>query len=103
MDTLIIESSDFERLKSYLHLTRELNGGVQHLFNFGNGFGASLVQHRGSYGSGQGLWEIAVLDWHEDGSYDLTYDTPVTDDVLGHLSHKEVLNILCQIEGLKVN
>lgn len=42
---------------------RELNGGVQALFRFPNGFGASVVQSIGSYGHEDGLWELAVLKW----------------------------------------
>jgi len=37
------------------------NGGERKLFEFDNGYGASLVKCPGSYGYEQGLWELAVL------------------------------------------
>lgn len=78
--------------------TRSLNGGVQHRFKFSNGFGASVVMHGGSYGGDKGLWELAVLG--PDGH--LTYDTPVTSDVLGYLAEADVteaLNAIAALDG----
>jgi hypothetical protein len=71
--------------------------GVVGKIMFENGYGASVVKHSGSYGGRRGLYELAVLD--NDGK--LTYDTPITDDVLGYLSPKEVTNYLIQIQDLK--
>lgn len=71
-------------------------GGVQHLFQFGNGYGASVVSHQYSYGGPAGLWELAVLD----ASGDLTYETPITDDVLGHLTDQDVTDALDKIAAL---
>jgi hypothetical protein len=71
------------------------NGGVQHKASFPNGYGASVVRHSFSYGNESGLWELAVL---KDDS--ICYDTPITDDVLGHLTEAEVNEILDQIEAL---
>jgi hypothetical protein len=71
-----------------------LHGGVQYLFRFPNSYGASLINHSGSYGN-----EIAVIMW--DGTdYDLTYDTPVTADVLGWLSVEEIESTLDAIATL---
>ena len=39
---------------------------------------------------------MAVLD--EKG--DLTYDTPITDDVIGHLTDREAYEILLKIKAL---
>ena len=64
---------------------------------FENGYGASVIRTEQSYGGSRGLYELAVLD--NDGK--LTYDTPITDDVLGYLSPKEVTNYLIQIQDLK--
>ena len=76
--------------------TNAVMGGIQYRFKFGNGYGASVVRHEFSYGGNVGLWELAVTD--EDG--DLTYDTPVTDDVLGRLSVGEVNEALREISEL---
>ena len=70
--------------------------GVQDIYRFKNGYGASVVCSRGSYGGKQGLKELAVLD--KDGS--LCYDTPVTSDVIGWLTDEQVEVYLSQIASL---
>lgn len=70
-------------------------GGTQHCFKFPNGYGASVVQGPGSYGSDSGLWELAVL--HDD---ELTYDTPITSDVIGWLTDDDVAGLLILIADL---
>jgi len=84
--------------------------GVQCLIFFPNGFGASIVRFKirsffssepaGSYGIKHGLWEMAVLKGNKEDGWSLTYDTPITDDVIGYLSEKEVSEYLEQIEAL---
>ena len=69
--------------------------GKQYVYKFPNGYGASVIQHKGSYGFQDKLWELAILHGEE-----LCYDTPITDDVLGHLSNREVNEILEQIQKL---
>ena len=85
-----------------IHLveTRELHGGIQKIYKFPNGYGASVVKHEGSYGYNLDKWEIAplgernefigisVLGWH--------------DDVRGHLNDPQVDRILKQIADLEV-
>jgi len=72
------------------------NGGIQKVFKFPNGYGASVVRHKGSYGYMKGQWEIAVLD--ESGA--ICYSTPITDNVIGYLNDPEVDNLLGQISRL---
>jgi hypothetical protein len=72
-------------------------GGIIGKIMFENGYGASVIRTTHSYGGHIGLYELAVLD--NDGK--LTYDTPITGDVLGFLSPKEVTNYLIQIQDLK--
>jgi hypothetical protein len=64
---------------------------------FENGYGVSVVSHTYSYGGKDGLFEIAVLD--KDGN--LTYDTPVTNDVIGYLTEEDVTDVLKQVQELK--
>jgi hypothetical protein len=72
---------------------------------FENGYGASVIGSEHSYGGSRGLYELAqdtivfltILD--NDGK--LTYDTPITEDVFGYLSPKEVTNYLIKIQDLK--
>lgn len=77
-------------------------GGTQKLYKFENGYGASVVRFPYSYGGDKGLWELAVIKYKGDSldKFTLTYDTPITDDVIGHLTENGVDEILTQIEGL---
>ena len=74
----------------------QLNG-VRGRIIFDNGYGASVICHNYSYGGKDGLYELAVLD--KDG--ELTYDTPITSDVIGYLTPEDVTEILIQIQELK--
>lgn len=77
--------------------TNKLNGGVRKLFKFTNGYGASVVRHRFSYGNQVGKWELAVL---QGPKHEICYTTPITDDVLGWLSNKDVQANLRAIKAL---
>ena len=78
-------------------ITTDLLDGtdMQHLYLFANGYGASVVQNRYSYGHNDGLYELAVL---RDGG--LCYSTPITCDVIGYLTADEVAEHLRRIEKL---
>lgn len=89
--------SSFEDLHFNPHAWSK--GGKQALAGFPNGYGASVVQFDGSYGYEQGLWELAVIEVNE-GGFDLTYKTPITDDVLGHLAPEDVTETLQRIAAL---
>ena len=71
-------------------------GGIQHIYEFPNGYGASVVRNPYSYGNESGLMELAVLG--PDGS--LCYTTPITDDVLGYLTPEDVGSTLDAIAAL---
>lgn len=90
---------DFTALEGH-KTSAPLNEGIQHLFEFPNGFGASVVRHAYSYGNANGLWELAVIQFDDEGKWELTYETEVTNDVLGHLEESEVVEVLNQIQGL---
>ena len=72
-----------------------VNGGVQRIYKFPNGYGASVIKGPYTYGGKKGLWEVAVLKGEE-----LCYDTDITSDVIGHLNDPEMDAILRQIERL---
>lgn len=75
--------------------------GVQYLFRFQNGYGASVIKHNFSYGHDMDLWELAVVKFiDESDCYALVYDTPVTHDVIGYLTDKEVREYLQKIKEL---
>lgn len=80
------------------------DSGIAARHFFPNGYGISVVRFStsfgsGSYGSEEGLYESAVLKGTED-NWELCYDTPITDDVLGHQSEEEVEVLLYEIENL---
>ena len=71
-------------------------GGVQARITFDNGYGASVVKTPYSYGGDKGLYELAVLG--KDGH--ITYDTPVTSDVIGYLRDIDVIEVMEKIQQL---
>jgi len=77
----------------------QINGGVQHLAFYPNGYGASIVKHSFSYGHEDGLWELAVIKGTEE-DWNICYDTHITSDVLGYLSESDVEDILVLIQAL---
>ena len=76
-----------------------INGGIQYKAFYPNGYGASIVQHSFSYGREDGLWELAVLKGNEEECV-ICYDTPITGDVLGHLTEEDVNETLEKIAVL---
>lgn len=78
--------------RSNLQKINYINGGIQFLYFFENGYGASLVQHKFSYGTTDGLWEIAVLTGKSD-DFSLCYSTKITSDVVGHLTDEDTLKV----------
>ena len=70
-------------------------GGIRRVYRFENNYGASVICHEFSYSSKGHKWELAVL--YGD---DITYDTPITSDVIGHLSDQQVQKILTKIDQL---
>lgn len=78
-------------------------GGDHWHFKFANGYGASVVRFDvgmcHSYGGDHGKWELAVLD----DKGELTYDTPITNDVIGWLSEEDVAATLASIAALPIH
>ena len=81
--------------RKYLKNTNYFHNGLQHKYLFPNGYGASVVKHDYSYGGKDGLWELAVLVQDK-----ITYNTSITEDVIVHLSWKNVESYLSQIKDL---
>lgn len=80
--------------------THPFGDGVQARQFFPNGYGVSVVRFPGSYGYEQDLYEVAVLQGSED-DYDLCYDSPVADDIMGHRDEQDVETIMNEVEALK--
>lgn len=68
--------------------------GVQARMNFNNGYGVSVVRFNGSYGYPK-LWEVGIM--YKDS---LTYDTHITDDILGWQKDQDVTDIMEQVQKL---
>ena len=74
------------------------------MYKFENDWGASIIYHQGSYGYEQGLVELAVISWNKDGTeWCLSYDTEITNDIIGYLSQHEAAEILRKIKELTYN
>ena len=72
------------------------NTGIHAVHMFDNGYGVSVVRSDMSYGNKEGLYELAVLD--SDGQ--ITYETPITTDVLGWLTEDDVTRHMRSIQEL---
>lgn len=72
------------------------NNCIQTIVRFDSGYGASILRG-GAFAYG-GL-ELAVLKEDEYGMT-ICYDSPITDDVIGHLTEDEVSLLLEKISKL---
>nr|DAO00487.1 MAG TPA: hypothetical protein [Bacteriophage sp.] len=71
------------------------DNGEQVIFEFENGYGASVLTGRIAYGNINRPFEVAVTR----NGY-LCYDTPITNDVIIYLTIDEALKVLDDIEQL---
>lgn len=70
-------------------------GGVRATHDFPNGYGVSVIRTPFSYGGREGLYELAVMKGGR-----ITYETPITDDVIGNLTPEGVARLLREVEAL---
>lgn len=100
-----------EQILSYSHpmllkimtpTSRHRPDGFQVIYRFRSGYGASVVQHKNSYGGDMGKYELAVARWRsaDDNDWEIYYGTDITNDVLGHLEPSHVHDILNQLGTL---
>ena len=69
--------------------------GIVSRTQFDNGYEASVVKSKYTYGGDKGLYELAVF---KDG--EICYDTPITDDVIGYLRPEDVTDVMAKIQQL---
>ena len=67
---------------------------------FPNGYGISVVRN-GLSRTTANTWEIAIIKGDEN-NYDLCFNTPITNNVIGYCSEEEVSNIMKQIQDLSL-
>lgn len=77
-----------------------ISRGMHYVFKFKNDFGASVVKIYSSYG--YDLWELAVIRFNhgDTNDWDLDYNTPITNDVIGYLTDDKVRETLAKIKNL---
>jgi hypothetical protein len=83
--------NDLEFRQSYA------GGEISRLF-FDNGYGVSVVRGPFTYGGPAGLFELAILDAQ---TQKLVFNTPITDDVIGHLTEEDVTQLMAEIQLLQ--
>ena len=89
----------FER-KEKPNLLNPLEGGVQYVFHFPNGYGASVIKFFGSYGYDDDLWELGLLKETIEGKWELEYAELMGFDVSGYLTDEKVNKYLkCIFHG----
>ena len=72
-------------------------GGRQKVWRCANDYGASVIQSDFAYGG----YELAVVRFPGPGPrYDLVYDTPITDNVIGWLDDDQCDALLDRIAAL---
>jgi len=71
-------------------------GGIQAKMLFNNGYGVSVINGGGAYTKGDDEYELAVYG----RGGEMCFDTPITDDVLGHLSADEVSEVMVRVAAL---
>ena len=69
--------------------------GIVSRTEFDNGYEVSVVKSPYTYGGDNGLYELAVF---KDG--EITYATPITDDVIGYLRPEDVTEVMTKIQQL---
>lgn len=70
--------------------------GIRAQLDFPNGYGVSVIAGEPFYTDPERPYEVAV--WKGD---DLTYDTPITSDVIGYCTPEAVTDIMKKIQDLE--
>ena len=84
----------FKELEFYPH---EVLSGEHARYTFPNGYGISVINGPGTY-SRKDTYEVGII--HEDH---LTYNTPLTNDVLADYTPEEINKLLAIIETWNPN
>lgn len=94
-----------KKFKDLIFNQHEAWEGLQAVMFFENGYGISVIRFKidnicyGSYTDNETEWEIAIL-YGNNEKFGITYNTPITDDVIGHLTDDEVTDIMKRIQEL---
>ena len=68
--------------KKDLEIKREFNGGLQWIYKFDNGYGASVISGGlYAYTDKKNPYELAVIKKNKNNEWFLNYDTEITNNV----------------------
>jgi len=95
-------------MRSDYKTKKDLNGGIQLIWHFKNGYGLSVIKHNTSYGQEKGLWEAAIIsgtkkNWNIEGRNSISKDWGGVDWgglVKGYLQDADVDELLTKVENL---
>ena len=93
---------NYEKFENYMVIDFTYNGGFIVRLRFNNDYGVSIAKHDYSYGNKDDKFEVAVIEFYSDDNtnWDLTYDTEITNDVIGWLSQKDVEDLIERVIAL---
>lgn len=79
-----------------------LNGGYQAIYKFENGYGASVVKSRMSYGGEKGLYELGLIIFLEGDNWELFRHPKIgeLESIIGWLDENGVNELLEAIKEL---
>lgn len=84
-----------------LEFTRTDYGGIEAFLVFDNNYGISVIMGPYSKGGMAGKYEIAILKMPPGETFSvIAYDTPLANDVVGHLTKEEVADYIAKIQEL---
>lgn len=100
-----------ERFKEYMIIDRkdEIRNNYtlekdtikyQKVFKFPNGYGISVISGYGTYSEDDKPYEICVLKFVDEKTYELCYTTEISNDVVGWLTNEEVVDYAEKIKAL---
>lgn len=77
----------------------DMQESAWHIYD--NNYGVSVVRGPYTFGGDKGLYELAIIYMApEDKESRICYDTPITNDVMGHLAPEDVTEIMKQVSEL---
>ncbi len=90
-----IKFGKYEPEREVIAIDKKHGNSMHHIYEFPNGYGASVVQNKYSKGNKDGLYQLSVL---KNGAF--CYSTPITSDTVGYLTADDVAEHLQRIEEL---
>ena len=87
----------FNDLKFNLHPNHAFN--TQAVMFFDNGYGISVITGKCAYSNDENPYECAIIKGNKE-KWNIVYDTPITNDVIGYCDEDKVTEIMKQIQEL---